>query len=258
MYNGGTYRSTRPQRWVYGQWLEFRDRVGEAQQRAGGRMVLMLNGELADDNKHSSFDLVELHPDFQMAVAIEALRPLLELVDRERGDLIYVTRGTEAHSGPDSWMDNKIGHDIGAVENVVHTGKDRLTLNSFDVLKLAIDGVRFNVAHHSPFGPGRLPHTRELYATRLAAHAFFSAVKAKEQIPDVYARGHYHVAGDSYDAYPTRALPLPSWQLPTSFVYRLGGERPEPVGGAILTCDRGKFEVARQTYHWPMERYEVI
>src|SRR5690606_20321878 len=109
LYGGGTYRATRPQRWVYGQWLELRDRVGETVQRAGGRMVLVLNGELADDNKHSKFDLVELHPDFQMAVAVEALRPFLELVDRERGDLIYVTRGTEAHSGPDSWMDNKIG-----------------------------------------------------------------------------------------------------------------------------------------------------
>src|SRR5690606_30321459 len=93
LFNGGTYRATRPQRWVYSRWLELRDRVGESVQRAGGRLVLMLNGELADDNKHSKFDLVELHPDFQMAVAVEALRPFLELVDRERGDLIYVTRG---------------------------------------------------------------------------------------------------------------------------------------------------------------------
>lgn len=255
LYKGGTYRATRPQMWLHSRMLELRDETAEARDRAGGRLIVMLNGEICDNNKHSVYDLIELHPDYQMAVGIEALRPILELVDKTRGDLIFVTRGTEAHSGPDSWMDNKIGADIGAVESV---SADKTTLNSFDILAVNIDGVLFNVAHHPPFGPGRMPHTKELYATRLAAHAFMSAAKAGEKPPDIYARGHYHVAGDSYDAYPTRALALPSWQLPTSFVHRLGGERPEPTGGVIVTTDRGKCEVKKHLYHWPIRKYEIV
>jgi hypothetical protein len=260
LYSGGTYRAGRPQRWVYSRFLAFRDEVGEAQQRNGGRVILFLNGELADDNKHSKFDLVELHPDGQMSVAIDALMPLLELIDRERGDLIYVLRGTEAHSGPDSWMDNAIGRDIGAVVSAEEETRDgaRTRIHSFYNLMASIDGVRFKGAHHPPVSPGRLPWTQGLFAQRLAAHVYYSAVRAKEPPPDVFFSGHFHVPGDSYDAFPTRALALPAWQLPTSFAYRLGADRPLPVGGVIVTCDRGKYEAVKHFYEWPIRRYEVV
>lgn len=255
LYKGGTYQSTRPQRWVYSRFLTYRDEVGEARERADGRLILIFHGELADDNKHSKYDLIEHHPDAQMAIAVDAIRPLLELVDTARGDLIYVIRGTEAHSGPDSWMDNKIGADIGAVESVA---ADKTVLNSFDVLTVNIDGVRINSAHHPPIGPGRLPWTSSTYAIRMAAHAYMSSIMAGEPHPHLYARGHYHFPGDSYDAYPTRVIALPSWQLPTSYVYRLGSERPAPVGGAIVTADRGRYEVTKHYYDWPVRRYEAI
>lgn len=255
MFKGGTYRPPRPQLWLHSKFLEYRDEVAAARDRAGGRLIIIFTGELADNNKHSQYDLIEHHPDAQMRVAVDAIMPLLEVIDKERGDLIYVLRGTEAHSGPDSWMDNKIGADIGAVETVT---PDKTVLNSFDVLTLNIDGVRINAAHHPPLGPGRLPWTSSTYATRMAAHAFMSATLAGEQPPHLFVRGHYHVPGDSYDAYPTRALALPSWQLPTSYVYRLGGERPAPIGGAIVTCDRGRYEVAKHYYDFPIRRYETI
>lgn len=255
LYRGGTYHSTPPQRWIYSRFLSYRDEVAEARERAGGRLIIIFTGELADDNKHDKYGLVERHPDALMAVAVDAIRPLLDVVDKSRGDLIYVLRGTEAHSGPDSWMDNKIGADIGAVEVVA---ADKTVLNSFDVLTVNIDGVRINAAHHPPVGPGRLPWTSTAYAVRLAAHAFTSAAVAGEKPPHLFVRGHYHVPGDSYDAYPTRALALPSWQQPTSYVYRLGGERATPVGGAIVTADRGHYEVAKHYYDWPVRRYEAI
>lgn len=260
LYNGGTYRASRPQMWLRSRFLAFRDEVGEAQQRNGGRVIVILNGELADDNKHSKYDLVEQHPDGQMSVAIDALSPLLELLDKERGDLIYVTRGTEAHSGPGSWMDNAIGRDIGAVCAHDEKAADgaRTQIHSFYTLMLSIDGVRVKGAHHPPLGPGRLPWTSNLYASRVASHVYLSAAKSKEPPPDIYFCGHYHVPGDSYDAWPTRALALPSWQLATSFSYRLGADRPLPVGGVIVSCDRGRYEVAKHFYEWPLRRYDVI
>lgn len=249
LYSGGTHRANKLQRWIYSRWLEFADRAGEARQRNGGRLVLILNGELADDNKHSKYELIELHPDGMMRLSIEALKPMTDLL--QDGDLLYVLRGTEAHSGPDSWMDNAIGADLGAVspaEGVYsHVG-----------VMLNIDGVRIKGTHHPPLGPGRLPWTSGTFAPRVAAHVFYSALRAGEPPPDVYFSGHYHVPGDSYDIYPTRALCLPSWQLPTSFSARIGADRPLPVGGVIVTCDRGRYEVEKHLYEWPIRRYEVV
>ena len=249
LYTGGTHRANKIQRWIYSRWLEFADRAGEARQRNGGRMVLILNGELADDNRHGKNQLIELHPDGMMRLSIEALKPLTNLLSND--DLLYVTRGTEAHSGPGSWMDNAIGADLGAVES-------EPGIFSTQNLLVTIDGVRFNVAHHPPCGPGRLPWTQTQYATRLATIAHFGAIASKENPPHIYARGHYHVHGDSHDALPVRALALPSWQAPTDYTYRIGGERALAVGGVVVTCDRGRYEVERCIYDWPIRRYEAI
>lgn len=260
LYNGGTYRASRPQKWVYSRFLEFRDRAGETIQRDGGRVVLFLDGELADDNKHSKYELVEQHPDAQMTLAIEAIRPVLELIDKERGDLIYVLRGTAAHSGPGAWMDNRIGADIGAVCSVDEPKPDgtRRQVHSFQRVMVSADGVRIKGVHHPPIGPGRVPWTANLYAPRLASMAYYGAIDAGEPPPDIYFSGHYHIPGDSYDMRPTRALPLPSWQLPTEYVHRLGIEQPAPIGGVLLTCDRGRVEVTKHWYEWPTQRYEAI
>lgn len=247
--DGGTYRSSKAQRTIWRHWLVYWEDVAEKREQAGGPLIVILNGELADDNHHSKYQLVDPNPKTQMATAIKALVPMLEILRPE--DRIYVTRGTEAHSGPSAWMDDKIGADLGAVAS----GED---VHSFWHLRLSIDGVRFDVAHHPPLGPGRVPWTQQLYATRLAAVAYFDALQAGEKPPDLYARGHYHLPSDSYDAYPVRALTLPSWQLTTAFGYRIGGGRPYPIGGAIAICDRGRYEVTKRYAKWPLEGYESV
>lgn len=247
--DGGTYRSSPAQRWMWRNLLAFGEAVQAHRSKVGGRLVLVLNGGLADDNYHGKFQLVDVNPKTQMATAVRALEPILSILQPE--DRIYVTRGTEAHSGRSAWMDDAIGADLGAVS----PGEG---VHSYWHLRLNIEGVRFDVAHHPPLGPGRVPWTQQLYATRLAAVAYFDAVKAGEKPPDLYVRGHYHMPGDSYDAYPVRALALPSWQLTTAFGYRIGGGRPYPVGGAIVTCDRGKYEVSKHYYKWPTAGYESV
>jgi hypothetical protein len=157
-------------------------------------------------------------------------------------------------------MDNAIGRDIGAVVAAERVKPDgtRTQIHSFTSVMLSIDGVRIKGTHHPPFGPGRVPWTSNLFAPRLANYIVSAATNAKEQPPDIYFSGHYHMPGDSYDACITRALPLPSWQLPTEFSYRIGADRPLPIGGVIVTCDRGKYEVNRHIYDWPIRKYEIV
>ncbi len=164
----------------------------------------------------------------------------------------WPVRRTEAHSGPSAHLDETIAHDIGA------TPCDE-TANTFSHwrLRLSIDGVRLDVAHHPPGGGGRRPWTRGNFAPTLASMAFFEAAERGEKPPHLLVRGHVHRPGDSYDVYPVRALVLPSWQLTTSYGHRIGGD-PLPIGGAIVTCDRGKHEVVKRYATWPVEGYQII
>ena len=85
--------------------------------------------------------------------------------------------------------------------------------------------------------------------------SFFEAAERGERPPHLLIRGHVHRPGDSYDAYPVRALILPSWQLSTSYGYRIGGGTL-PIGGAYVVCDgRGGFEVVKRFTEWPIATY---
>jgi hypothetical protein len=244
--DGGQYRASKPQRWLWRQWLAYWQQVAE--RRAGQRLVVVLNGELADDNHHPTTQLVTRNPADMLKLSVEVLRPVLGLI--QEGDAIIVTRGTEAHSGPSAHLDETIAQDIGAA------GPDS-EIASHWRLRMTIDGVRFDVAHHPPGGGGRLPWTRGGFANRLAAMSMFEAAERGERPPHFLVRGHVHRPDDSYDRFPVRALVLPSWQLTTSYGHRIGGD-PLPIGGAIVTCDAGRAHVEKIYADWPVEGYRTI
>lgn len=243
--DGGTYRASRQQRWIWARWVAFWQTVAE--RRQGQRLVIVLNGETADDNYHPTTQLVTRNPADMIRLSAEVLAPALSLLGD--GDRVYVLRGTEAHTGPGSWLDEKIAQDIGA------TG-DGATASHYR-LRVSVEGVRLDVAHHPPGGGGRLPWTRGNFANRLAAMAVFDAAEQDTRAPHVLIRGHVHRPEDSYDRYGTRALVLPAWQLQTAYGHRIGGD-PLPVGGVILTCDGGRVAVEKHYWNWPVEKYEVI
>lgn len=243
--DAGQYRASRPQRWLWARWVAFWQAVAE--RREGHRLIIVLNGELADINSHPTTQMISRNPADALRLSAEVLAPALALLGED--DRIYVTRGTEAHSGQSAHLDETVASDIGA------TGPDD-DRASWWRLRLQVDGVRFDIAHHPPGGGGRLPWTAGNFANRLAAMGVFSAAQRRERPPDLYVRGHVHRPGDSYDAFATRALVLPSWQLTTSYGHRIGGD-PLPVGGAIVTCDKGQYQVEKHFWDWPVERYEI-
>ena len=244
--DGGTYRASRIQRWLYRNWSGYWDTVAE--RRKGRRLVIMLNGELADDNYHPTTQLVTRNPADMLKLSAEVLAPALSLL--ADGDAVLVMRGTEAHTGPSAHMDETIARDIGATG----PGGD---IASHWRLRATIDGVRFDVAHHPPGGGGRMPWTRGTFANKLAAMTIFDCAERGERAPHLLIRGHVHRPDDSYDRYATRALVLPSWQLTTSYGHRIGGDAL-PVGGVIVTCDAGHYEVEKLYWNWTDGGYTTI
>lgn len=244
--DGGTYQASREQRWIWRQWRTYWEAVCEKRQQAGGRLIVILNGELGDNNYHPTTQLVTRNPADMMRLSVEVLKPMLEL----EPDAIFVTRGTEAHTGVSSHLDELIARDIGATPC-----NDKNA--SYQNIRAEADGVRFDVAHHPPGGVGRVPWAGNNYAGKLAAMASFNAAERDERPPHLLIRGHVHRPGDSYDAYRTRAIVHPAWQLMGSYGYRIGGE-PLPVGGLIVTCDRGRYEVEKLYSSWPTGGFTKI
>lgn len=244
--DGGTYRYSKQQRWIWARWLAFWQTVAE--RREGRRLVVILNGELADDNRHATTQLVSRNPADYTRLSLACLEPVMKLLQVD--DRLYVLRGTEAHSGASGSIDEMIARDLGAV------GPDDNTASHFN-LRINVDGVRLDVAHHPPGGGGRLPWTRGNFANRLAGMAVFDAAERGDKAPHLYVRGHVHRPEDSYDRFATRALVLPSWQLQTAYGHRIGGA-PLPIGGAIVTCDNGRHDVEKHYWHWPIEGYEIV
>jgi hypothetical protein len=212
---------------MYREWLAYWQAVKDI--AAGHDLVVLLNGELGDQNKHSPDDLISQNKNTQLRIAIALLQPMLDL----NPQAIHVVRGTPAHSGNQSWMDERIAHDIGAVKH----GE----LHSTDWLMTKIDGVRIEALHKPPVGPSKRPWLRNNYALTVAKIRLDEYLTRKIKPPQLAFFGHYHYPGDSYETYETRAIITPGWKLPDSYVKQsLSGSFPYPVGGSIVTLDRGE------------------
>lgn len=245
--DGGEYVASPMQRWIHRQWLTYWSEVGERRAALNTRLFIILGGELADDNYHHTTQLITRNPADQLKIALAVLRPMTDLL--RDGDRVFVLRGTEAHSGVSASMDETLARELGA-EPASADGPV-----SWWHLKAEIEGVRFDDAHHPPGGGGRVPWTGPNYANRLAAQTFFEYSERGEKPPHLVVRHHTHRKGDSYDAFPTRALLIPSWQLTTAYGHRIGGGTL-PVGGAYVVCNgKGDFEVAKRFSEWPTQGY---
>lgn len=243
--DGGEYVASGPQRWIWRQWLAYWQAVAETPRE---RLLVVLNGELGDTNYHPTTQLITRNDNDILQMSVTCLRPMLDILTD--GDAVYVLRGTEAHSGPSSWVDEHVAADIGAV-------RASETVASHWRLRISVEGVRFDIAHHPPGGGGRVPWTQQNYASSLAARVMFHAAAHNDKLPHLYIRGHLHRPYDSFEAYAVRALGLPSWQLTTSYGHRIAGDAL-PVGGVIVRCANGRYDLTKVYSEWPSGRYEVV
>jgi hypothetical protein len=104
-------------------------------------------------------------------------------------------------------------------------------------------GVLFDVTHHGPMGRQAWTGPNPLNALAVTLMMTYAGMR----LPDIAARSHNHRDGDTYDNYPVRVVALPSWQLATEYVHRIGAQ-PADIGGIINICDRGKYQIIKKKY----------
>lgn len=239
--DGGEYRASKIQLWLWWRWLEYWAAVRQVRTALGAPVLALFVGDLVDDNRHCTTQLISKNPVDQLNHADLVLRPAMASVD---GAAVF--RGTEAHTGVSAHLEEIIAGRIATIRP-----KDAA---AWWHMYGEFDGVSLDVAHHPGHGSMR-PWTRGGEVSRLAADVVMRYARRRALAPHLALRGHNHRAGDSFETQPTRAIITPSWQLTTAFGHRLGlGGDFEPVGGAIIICHNGTYEIVKHYYEWPVTK----
>ena len=242
--DGQVIYPSKVQRWLNERWAEFWAEAQRVKDERGIECVAILNGELADDNWHRTFQRMSENPGEIIDAAMQVLKPVKQTADR-----VYVTRGSPAHVGHSGGLDEALAKELDAIP-------DEYGRRARNVFRGEIDGYRLDAAHHPGTSTGRW-HLRGNAANRLAVNVQGGYTDDGALFPHMAIRSHNHRPEDSYDNHKIRAVILPAWQLNmTDFGYRISsGSEPFPVGAMLMVVDKGELVWERKMFwRWPMLR----
>lgn len=227
--DGGTYQISRGQRWLWGNWLDFLERIEAAKPD-----IIIFNGDTVEgDTKSRSYQLVTRNKTTALRIAAETLDPLCQLAP-----IRYFVRGTAAHGGKSGCLEESLAEDLGGVK----IG----SVYSHWELHLNVENVLVHLAHHTSMSG--IPWMEPNAANTLAARVIMNYAMNKERPPDLAIRGHVHRFADSHDNYPTRAVILGAWQMATEFTHKIAPDKLSEIGGGIFRFSAGNFEYEKIEY----------
>jgi hypothetical protein len=233
--DGGTYHASRTQRWLHECLQDYTAQFYALE----GRHIVFLKGDAAElDCKRRSVQIISPNKATIQRITQEILEPIVNPADK-----LIVMRGTPAHVGKSSWIEETIAADY---SNTQWSSKSAA---SWWHMQATIDGVRFDIAHHAP-----MPGDQQNYpkaAIDLAKRALWHyRVILQQEPPAIISRSHNHRFADSYDNFETRAIFTGAWTVMPEYGYRAGKELSvSHIGGMIYIIDNGKVEAKKIQYH---------
>lgn len=230
---GATYLPSPAQHWSWACYQEDLAAIDALITQHHARFLTVINGDLFDGRVKDTPQILSPHPEAQGYVGERVMGELLA----RKPEKVFLVRGTEAHVGPAGASEEAFAHGIHAERNPITDAW------SWWVLNLECYGRLLDFRHH-PGTHGKLPWTQPQGVDRLAFLIWSTHTLKGERAPDLAIRSHVHVAGDSHDAYPTRAIITPAYQLKTSYVHKVAPEAIPTVGmTAILVHPSGQIDV---------------
>ena len=239
--DGGEYRASKAQRWLWDCWLDYWQQVDQARRSRKAELVVIFNGDLVEGLHHGTTQVLSGNPNAQAAVLDACIRVPLSL----NPDKLVIVRGTEAHVGQSASAEERIATGLKKDKRPIITDPETGTASWWH-FRASIRGVRLDVTHHGR--TGQREHTRGGAAVLHAHDVLLSHVKNGDPPPNLCLRAHYHKWNDSYDACPVRVVTTGAWQLGTGFVHRIAADSLADVGGVIVTIDNGAYTVDRIGY----------
>lgn len=234
--DGGEYRASKPQQWLWNRWENFYDRVEQTRRKLKAKLLLEFNGDLTDGNHHGTTQILSGNPTAQAAVVNAVMKVPLAL----QPDHLVFIRGTEAHVGPSAAYEERIA--VGLEKDGWPVVMDKVTGNaSHWHWTMEEQGVRFDFAHHGRVG--QRPWTKPNVVVNLAAEIFLNHASAGRPHPHLAIRSHMHQFVDTFNVHPTRVIQTPAYQLATAYIHRIAPGAIADVGGIIVTVVNGEMTV---------------
>lgn len=260
--DGGHYSPSERQAWIWSRFIRYCQLVESVRRRLRLPLWVLLKGELADNNRHKTTQIISRNEADIIEMAVQHLTPLVQAADH-----VIVLRGTEAHVGPSAWLDEQIARALrDRILGSRLIGDPVTNTASHFIWRGTIGGIHIHAGHH-PGAASRVPHTRGNEANRAAHRIFYEYSRINSRLwraeqaptgwPDLALFGHNHYPADSKNHHPVRAVITPSWQLNTVFGHRLGGDQL-PIGGNIIYCKGpGRYELSPIHYYEPLASFQA-
>lgn len=234
--DGGTYRSSRIQTQLLHAWEDYIEQIAKLPKPR----VAVFGGDLGElDTKRRSHQIVTANKATIQRMIIQIIEPLLDICD----GAIFI-RGTLAHVGKSSWLEEAIAQDIDISIPDVGT-------QSHYHFRGKVDGYRFDFAHHAQMGG--LPWTEKHAAIRAGDIMLIRyLVDMKEQPPNVAVRSHNHRYADSggnFKDHDMFVVCSRCFQGKTEFVHRIGKENTVPhIGGHAFITTKSSIQYKDYPY----------
>lgn len=258
--DGQTWQMSKGQRVLLEQWNECWYRVKELRKKS--RLVVVHNGDAIDGVHHGTTQLITSDKEEQKRMHIAAMESGLDIAEFKKGDLLYYVYGTEMHvaTAEDAiardftWPDGK--HYVPAVikPSADANYKDGRFIR--DQLKLDINGVIFDIAHHG-FRSGNRAWTKENSVNYACKSIYFDYVERGIKFPRYIIRSHMHefISGIYRGKRGTiEGFITPAFQLKTHHGHRVANEKIADIGMLIVVVkDNGE-----SYWECPMVSYDEI
>lgn len=237
--DGGHYEPNIFQDTLFRYWTDFWKNFVPKHIKGAKEVVIVLNGDLIDGNHHGTINIATSSTDKQREAAIDMFLPL------KKFGKIFITRGTEAHSGIGSEAEEAIAKRLGCKENEI--GEYAQWQHWIDV-----DGVVFQFAHH--IGVTSSAAYESSAPMREMVAGLVEAAQWDRSLPDVFVRSHRHrfipVSIPSIKG-RIHSVITPGWQLRTPFVERIDRMRMPHIGGVVFIVENKRCQIEEKIYPLP-------
>jgi hypothetical protein len=219
LVDGGSYTPSHTQHLIWDEWIECWEFARELRKRS--RLIVIANGDATEGNHHHTTQVVSGRMDEQEAAHIACMDRALKIAKFGRDDALYYIRGTEAHTDPGAQSEERIARDLGAIG-------ERENCASWYHLRLKVNGVLFDIAHHPGIGVGSRYWTKGNSLRSMIKHIYMDSLDAKQPIPRYWIRSHDHEW--SHEAYGGRRAEIdgfltPAFQAKTGYGHKVASHK---------------------------------
>lgn len=196
--------------------------------RKGRKVKLVFNGDCLEGDHHHSGDVFTVDMLEMANIAVELIEEFKRGIDWQRGDEVYITRGTDVHVKN---FEEYIGREVNAVPDGMYYAWDLLTLD--------VNGVLAWFVHHGPKAGMGANEGNSLRAW--LKNIYYDCLKNGERHPDIVFTGHVHQP--YWTCQETRSsmtfglmhgVITPSWQQKTRYAHMAAPVAKNRIGGVYM------------------------